>query len=465
MSSALPGATFRDPAGSLSFEDDLVIRRVNASARVAVLELLDSPFCRTLQERGDLIGAEVDDSGGSLSLRHPKIRIPTYPWEWTPSQWLAAAELTLDLCEQALADGWILKDATPLNILFTGTRPVFVDILSFERRDPHSSIWLAYGQYVRTFLLPLLMNRMLSWPLSLSLFKRDGYEPADCYAALGWGRRLSRDALWPITLPTLLDRRKNAEAAPKKRPLRIADPEVTANVLKRTLKDLRKRTRRALPESVASDWSQYPDTLTHYTPEQSRQKLEWVRRALGIAQPARVLDIGANTGEFSALAAGMGADVVALERDLAAADRLFRMACQRNLPIQAIHADIARPTPAVGWENAESVALLPRLEGQFDLVLMLAVIHHLLLMEQIPLPSILDLCHRLTRKHLVIEWVPVEDPMFQSLMRGRDSIYGSLSEADLLAACAGRFHVMDRYALDNGRVLFLFERSGAVASR
>ena len=91
MSSALPGATFRDPAGSLSFEDDLVIRRVNASARVTVLELLDSPFCRTLQERGDLIGAEVDDSGGSLCLRHPEIRIPTYPWEWTPSQWLAAA--------------------------------------------------------------------------------------------------------------------------------------------------------------------------------------------------------------------------------------------------------------------------------------------------------------------------------------------------------------------------------------
>ena len=32
----------------------------------------------------------------------------------------------------------------------------------------------------------------------------------------------------------------------------------------------------------------------------------------------------------------------------------------------------------------------PEIEGQFDLVLMLAVIHHLLLMEQIPLPAILD---------------------------------------------------------------------------
>ena len=458
MTSALPSATFRDPAGSLSFEDNLVIRRISPSARPAVLDFLESPFCQAMQQRGDLIEAAIDDSGAGLRLRHPKIPIPTYPWEWTPSQWLAAADLTVSLCEEALAAGWILKDATPLNVLFSGTRPIFVDILSFERRDPHSSIWLAYGQYVRTFLLPLLMNRILSWPLALSLLKRDGYEPADCYAALSWRRRLSRDAFWPVTLPALLDRRKSAAVAPTKRPLRFTDPEVTANVLKRTLKDLRKRTLRAMPESASSDWSQYQNTLTHYTSEQSEKKFDWVRHVMEASQPARVLDIGANTGEFSALAAEMGAVVAALERDMASADRLFRMARQRNLSIQVVQADIARPTPAIGWENAESVALLPRLEGQFDLVLMLAVIHHLVLMEQIPLPAILALCHRLSRRHLVIEWVPVEDPMFQSLMRGRDSLYGSLTEADLLAACSGLFQTVDRQPLENGRVLFHLEK-------
>ena len=213
-----------------------------------------------------------------------------------------------------------------------------------------------------------------------------------------------------------------------------------------------------MPAGISSDWSKYQATLTHYTADESQQKLAWVRRVLETSQPARVLDIGANTGEFSALAADMGADVVALERDMASADRLFHMATQRHLAIQTIHADIARPTPAVGWDNSESVALLPRLEAQFDLVLMLAVIHHLLLMEQIPLAAIVALCHRLTRRHLVIEWVPVQDPMYQSLMRGRDSLYGSLAEADLLGACSGSFHLFDRQVLDNGRILFLFEK-------
>ena len=460
MTSAAPVATFRDPAGSLSFEDDLVIRRIDPAARSSVLEFVESPLCRAMQERGDLVASTVEDAEGHLRLLHPRISIPTYPWEWTPSQWLAAAELTLKLCEEALAAGWILKDATPLNVLFIGTRPVFVDILSFERRDPHSSIWLAYGQYVRTFLLPLLMNKRLSWPLSLSLFKRDGYEPADCYTALSWSHRLSRGAFWPITLPTLLDRRKETASPQKKPTTSVSDPEIVVSVLKRTLNNLRKRTRKALATGTSSEWSDYQGTLTHYTAEQSQQKLEWVRSVIRTSHPTRVLDVGANTGEFSALAASEGAEVIALERDMASADRLFQMARQRNLAIQTIHADIARPTPAVGWQNSESVALLPRLEAQFDLVLMLAVIHHLILMEQIPLSAIVALCHRLTRQDLVIEWVPVEDPMYQSLMRGRDSLYGSLTEADLLAACAGRFHALSREQLANGRILFLLERIG-----
>jgi SAM-dependent methyltransferase len=481
MTSASPSATFRDPAGSLSFEDNRVIRRISPLARGEVIDLLDSAFCQTLQQRGDLINAAIDDSGEELRLRHPRIPVPTYPWEWTPAQWLAAAELTLDLCDEALAAGWILKDATPLNILFVGTRPIFVDILSFERRDPRASIWLAYGQYVRTFLLPLLMNRMLAWPLSLSLFKRDGYEPADCYAALGWGDRLSRAALWPITLPAVLDRRREKRQdknSDKRKDRRVEDrdpslgaskkrhdPEIAAAVLKRTLNDLRWRTRRAMPESAPSGWSEYHDTLTHYTPEESRQKLEWVRNALDMAQPKGVLDIGANTGEFSALAASAGAEVVALERDPAAAGRLFTMARDRNLAIQTIQADIARPTPSAGWQNSESLALLPRLERRFDLVLMLAVIHHLILMEQIPIPAILSLCHRLTTRYLIVEWVPATDPMYRSLMRGRDDLYGGLSEADLLSACDGLFLTVSRQPLKNGRTLFLFERIAKIVAQ
>src|SRR6202012_981408 len=180
--------------------------------REAVFEFLNSDFYRRAVERGEMIASNVEDDTDGLRLIHPRVRIPSYPWEWTASQWLAAAELTLRLCDEALDDGWILKDATPLNVLFEGTRPVLVDVLSFEQRDPGSALWLAYGQYVRTFLLPLLMKKMLNWPLELTLFPRDGYEPADLYAALSWSKRLSPAALWPVTIPALLDRGKTGGA-------------------------------------------------------------------------------------------------------------------------------------------------------------------------------------------------------------------------------------------------------------
>jgi SAM-dependent methyltransferase len=459
VTAAPPRPTFRDPAGSLELRDTVAVRTIHPDARAAVLEFLESPFCRRLQARGDLISATIHDSPSGLRLTHPRIPIPAYPWEWTPSQWSAAANLTLTLGEEALAQGWILKDATPHNILFVGSRPILVDILSFERRDPSSSVWLAYGQYIRTFLLPLLMNQLLHWPLTLSLFKRDGLEPLALYRSLTWPQRLSPAAFWPITLPAWLEKKQGSDAAPA-RPTPPKDPELALHLLRKTLQDLRRRTRRAVPPAAASEWSEYTGSLTHYTAQQVEQKNTWLREVLAHLRPARVLDIGANTGEYSLLAASFGAEVVALERDEAAAERLFQLTARAPQPnsILTLHADLARPTPAVGWENSESSALLPRLEARFDLVLMLAVIHHLLLLEQIPLPDILALAHRLTTRFLIVEWVPASDPMYQSLMRGRDTLYAHIAEAHLLAACEGRFTTLNRLTLDNGRILLLFEK-------
>jgi hypothetical protein len=235
------------------------------------MRLLASPFYLSATKRGDIVESTVQESAHEFVLIHPRVRIPSYPWEWTSSQWLAAAELTLSLCDEALDEGWILKDATPLNILFIGSRPVLVDVLSFERRDPASSLWLAYGQYVRTFLLPLLMKRLLNWPLELSLFKRDGYEPSELYTALRWPQRLSRSALWQITLPALLDRRKYGVESAARALQSGQDPELTLSTLKRTIAGLRKRTRAALTGKVHSEWSGYTDTLAHYTSAESNK--------------------------------------------------------------------------------------------------------------------------------------------------------------------------------------------------
>lgn len=459
--------TFRDPAGQLQFSNNCALRRVRAAAAGEVLAFLGSPLRRELELSGDLISTEIIDAPTGISaeaddiwLRHPLVDPVSYPWEWTPAQWRAAGELTLRIARKAVDAGWTLKDATPLNVLFAGPRPVLVDVLSFERRDPHSSVWLAYGQFVRTFLLPLIGAKYLGWSLEATLFRRDGYEPTALYRALPRWRRLDPRLLDVVTLAAILDgkagkpRRATASASAK-------DPDLATHILHKRLARLNKQIRHAANEDRRSEWSRYEQQASHYRSSEVEAKQKFVRDVLERCRPARVLDVGANTGTYSILAADSGAEVVSLDSDPAALEVLWRSAAGRQKPITALVANIARPTPAAGWKNREQLALLDRLRGGFGMVLMLAIIHHLILREQLPLSHIGELCASLTHRWLVLEWVPPSDPMYQEWLRGRDHLYGHLSEADLLHAFAPFFDVVDRLELGNRRVLLLFERVGA----
>src|SRR5471030_1142430 len=106
MSLDNPSGTFRDPAGSLRLEGDSAIRTLNPAAREASLEFVRSAFSQRMQMQGDMVGIIVEDNDGAGErLVHPRIVVPNYPCEWTPSQWLAAGELTLRLGSEALAEG------------------------------------------------------------------------------------------------------------------------------------------------------------------------------------------------------------------------------------------------------------------------------------------------------------------------------------------------------------------------
>ena len=155
------------------------------------------------------------------------------PGNGRPGSGSRQAELTLELCGQLLHEGWILKDATPLNILFDGARPVFVDLLSIERRDPGSPLWLAYGQFARTFLLPLAAYKYLGWPLAATLNRRDGYEPVDLYPYLSSLERWSAPLRSLVTLPYLFEKRKGGGGAP---PKLQQEPEIAAAVLERNFR-------------------------------------------------------------------------------------------------------------------------------------------------------------------------------------------------------------------------------------
>ena len=460
MTTASPTSfqTFRDPSGTLRIEGGCVFRTVHPAFAEPTLQFLASSFAPRNVDAGRLIPTKMlgPSGAGGLRLEHPRVFFPSYPWEWTPGQWAAAAKLTLDLCAEALDEGLVLKDATPLNVLFEHAKPVFIDVLSFEKRDSSSPLWMAYGQFVRTFLLPLAAYKYLGWSLAASLQKRDGYEPADIYPYLSAAQRWTKPFRSLVTLPYLIERRKNAGATAASARLRQS-PEVATAVLRRNLRGLRKLVYSLVPGQQQSRWSAYTQTADHYDPADHVQKQSFVRRALAAAKPAKVLDLGANTGVYSRIAAESGARVVAWDTDVQASEQNWREAQEKGLPVQPLVADPARPTPAVGWRNSEALSLLERAAGRFDCVMMLGLIHHLLLTDQIPLHEIAGLARELTGKWAIVEWIPATDPRFADLRRGRDALYGHLDEAAFLEAFGVHFSSALREQLPNGRVLFLFE--------
>jgi SAM-dependent methyltransferase len=389
-------------------------------------------------------------------FEHPRIEFPSYPYEWPPEMLQAAAELTLDLAQRALADGFSLKDATPYNVLFDGPQPVFIDLLSFEPRRPGDPVWLPAAQFERTFLLPLLANTYWRVPLAdIFLAHRDGLEPQALLPMCGPLRRWLPPFLGHITLPTLLSRKKQIRANIYK-PRQLANAAQARFVLDSLFNRLRRAVRRlGPPANRPSVWSDYTDANS-YNELTLRAKMDFVRNALVTGGARRVLDIGANTGQFSLLAAEAGAQVVAVDYDAECVGRIWRQARERKLPILPLVVDVSRPTPAVGWRNRECSSFLERAHGAFDTVLMLAVVHHLAITERVPLPEILGLAASLATRSLVIEWVGPQDPMFQTLLRGRDHLYTHLTQEAFEHACGNHFKIERKQPLEGlDRCLYL----------
>jgi SAM-dependent methyltransferase len=451
--------TFRDPQGRLFRDGNRILREVHPEYVDSVLAWLRSPLACRWMQAARMIPTDVlrSERGQPALLQHERVFFPSYPWEWTSGQWKNAASLTLNLCEEAVEEGYVLKDATPLNVLFSGPRAVFVDVLSFEKRDPRSPLWIAYAQFVRTFLLPLAAYAYLGWPLAATQHRRDGYESADLAPWLPLTRRWRRPLRSLVALPMLLERGFFRKSATVKSYRPAVSEEVSALVIRRTIRAARKILDLLPTQPRSSRWSRYTETACHYTPADHAAKQEFVRRSLNRIRPSRVLDVGANTGVYSRIAAMAGAEVVSWDTDVRATDINWQESLGSGMSILPMVADFARPTPAVGWQNSENFSLLSRARNQFDCVLMLGILHHLLVADQIPASLIVNQLAEISTRWAVLEWIPSGDSQFVGLCRGREALYRHLSEDFFTQVLSRRFAIRDRERLPNGRTLWLVE--------
>lgn len=472
MSYAPPssGVSFRDPDGVLSLHEGRVLRHMKPVAAERFAQVLANPVIGRLTQDGKLVGTRAlgttslpESFAGVAGTVYEHERVPfiSHPSEWPPLMLGRAAEFTLELALELLDAGFVLKDATPNNILFRGSSPVLVDLPSITPRFPGAFLWLARQQFETCFLLPLIANIEAGVPIAWSL--QDpvaGLSHVRLARMLGAKRWLIPSLVTSVALPAALTN-VDVQAGHGKREPQVRNDAQARFILERGLRSLLARTRRLIRKlsQHTSSWGAYTATRHHYQDEDLERKREFVTAALDELRPAWVLDVGANTGEFSALAARTSS-VVALDIDEVAAGGIFDRARAASLDILPLVLDFARPTPAFGWRNAESAAFLERCRERFDFVLMLAVIHHLRATNGIPLERAFEVVAGLTRRALLIEFVPPTDPMYVRIARGREDLYADYTAESFEAILKRSFAIKRTMKLANGRVLYLTEKHG-----
>lgn len=452
----LPGS-FRDPSGFLFERDGILYRQINRRYREDYEHLIKSGLYRELTGEGLLVthgrvDAEPfapDDS--YMVIRPERVPFISYPYEWCFSQLKAAALTTLAVQKMALAHDMSLKDASAYNIQFLGGKPVLIDTLSFERYE-EGRPWVAYGQFCRHFLSPLYLMSKKDVRLGLLLRNYIDGVPLDLASSLlPFRTRLRFPTLMHIHFHARSER-KYAEAE--------LDPKSLKDVSRRSLIALLESLRSAVAKSrwkpKGTEWAEYYGE-TNYSDEAFESKKRIVGAFLEKTGARDVWDVGGNTGAFSRVAAGLGANVVCMDVDPGCVEiNYLRCAEDNEEQILPLVVDLFNPSPAIGWGAKERQSIFER--GPAEAVLALALVHHLAISNNVPLPMVASFFAGLC-EHLVIEFVPKSDSQVKRLLAAREDIFPGYTLEGFISAFGGPFEILEREDVESSeRVVFLLRR-------
>jgi hypothetical protein len=462
-SAAVNAGSFRDRDGRVYHYQDRVFRGLSQSALDSFRQLQEKPFYKKLIESGKVIGTrELSTDENPLSdvlkaewagfLEHDTVPVISYAYEWTFSMLKAAAALQLHLVERAISNGFTLKDASPYNIQFVDRKPVFIDIPSFEPLQAGEP-WSGYRQFCEMFLFPLMLQAYKK--CNFQPFMRasiDGIDVQTAASIFSFRDRFRKGVMSHVWLQSKLDRRYGGSSENVRSNLKSAG--FNKELILVNVRKMQKLVRKLEWQATGSEWGDYTE-FHNYSEDDHVRKEKFILKAIKTEKPATVWDIGCNTGQFSRIAAAECNQVLSTDIDHVAVERLF---LNPDTPdnILALVQNVADPSPNWGWRNRERSDLQTR--SRPDLVLCLALVHHVVITANIPLAEFIDWLAGLTDK-LVIEYVSRKDDKVQTLLRNKEDKYADYSRESLEMNLECHFDIKRKKDVNDGdRTLYLCVR-------
>jgi len=455
-------SSFRDPNGFVFYKDGRVYRQINKSYEKNFDLFNKSGLYQELTNNNLILGYKTCLKNTGLSavayrvVETETIPFISYPYEWCFSQLKDAALLTLLIQKKSLEHNLSLKDASAYNIQFLNGKPIHIDLLSYEEYV-EGNPWIAYRQFCQHFLAPLLLMSYVDVRLSQLLrIYIDGI-PLDLASKL-----LPKTSFFnfPILSHIHLQAKNQLELGdlnktdltnnyPKK--IKLSKYALLAIVdnLESVIKNLKlKKTK--------TEWGEYY-SFTNYAKKSFEQKKDLVKKYIETVKPKIVWDLGANTGEFSRITGDKNILTVSFDVDYLAVEKNYLKVKENNeTRILPLILDLVNPTPAIGWLNQERKSIINR--GPCDLVMALALIHHLAISNNIPLEYIADFFSKIGR-YLMIEFIPKEDSQMKKLLSRREDIFSKYDQLNFEKVFLNHFKIISSHKIINSeRTLYLMKK-------
>jgi hypothetical protein len=452
-----------DPTGKVFDAEDRILRGIRAEFSEYYAALLHNPVVQGMNGQ-KIVGTSVEENGLEdypLTLRHDRISPVSYCFEWPAVMLQDAALLTLDICLELLDQKIVLKDATPWNVLFDGSKPVFVDFTSIMPQD-ENLLWVAYDQFCRLFLFPMVVASKTSSKLSRSLLlsSLSGITDGDLMDILPGGSWLNYPWLikrlyLPRMVVGMLQKTGQTQQAVKMS--RGAQP--TSGQRRKLFSDLQKDVNSLKFSLGQSRWSQYYADMQEFTELKATQaKQEKILEILDNCKPRTVTDVGSNLGGYAILAAKSGVErVIAFDTDEDSVSLLYQLAVKNNYPILPLVMDALNPSPQAGWRAAQFQSAPQRFQS--EMALALALVHHLAITQMQTFDRIVQTLDDYTSRWLITEYVPLEDPRSIELLATNQRDMSWYTLENLLKALGAVYSRVETYpSYPEGRVLCFCEK-------
>jgi hypothetical protein len=347
----------------------------------------------------------------------------------------------------------MLKDASAYNIQFLLGYAVLIDTLSFDFYE-EGVPWQAYGQFCRHFIAPLLLMSNIDVRMGkISQLFIDGI-PLD-YASSILQNRGGIFAKLHINLhaKAILRHNHDGHYTDKTKKNSVLSKSAYISLAQGMLDGIEKLT----APNHSTEWGDYYCS-NNYTDISNKGKKTIVSNFLDKCEKIRnVWDFGANDGTYSRIALSKGANVVAFDIDSVAVERNYQEVKRKRENLLPLIFDMTTPSPSIGFGNSERLNISERQKP--DCVMMLAVIHHLAISNNLPFNLIVDWLSSISN-YLIIEFVPKEDSQVKVLLATRIDIFPNYHEIHFEEVFKSKFNLLAKeYIPESKRTLYLFKLS------